>query len=133
LDVAVIEAGYPIKGTKGLHSPQGSYVEYEGMIELKQRDDFIKKVQSAVDRLIKEKRPVSAKMFDYSELAPAIGGTIPSYIPKDKPARVVTFEGSAGCPCGGTHVRNTEEIGNLIITKIQTAKKNIQIKYTLSN
>jgi len=131
LDVAVAEAGYTLNATKGHHAPQGSYVEYEGNVELAQRDEFIKKVQSAVDRIIKDKRPVHAKILDYSKLASAVGGTVPSYLPKDKPARVVTVEGSAGCPCGGTHVTNTEEIGNLSITKLQTRKNTVQIKYTL--
>ncbi len=31
-------------------------------------------------------------------------GSIPDYLPKDQPARVVTVAPPLGCPCGGTHV-----------------------------
>jgi hypothetical protein len=32
-------------------------------------------------------------------------GEFPSYLPKDKAARVITVAPPMGCPCGGTHVK----------------------------
>lgn len=51
-------------------------------------------------------------------------GSFPDYLPKDKPARIVTLALDQGCPCGGTHVKNTKEIGKVKIKKV-TAKKGV--------
>ena len=35
----------------------------------------------------------------------------------------------AGCPCGGTHVENSREIGKVVIRKMDKKKKSMRIGY----
>jgi len=56
---------------------------------------------------------------------------IPDYLPTGKPARVVLF-GDRGIPCGGTHINNLKEIGNMTITKVKLKKGILRVSYLVS-
>lgn len=58
-------------------------------------------------------------------------GFVPDYLSPNEPARIVTIVGGMGCPCGGTHVTNTQEIGNMQIRKITCRKGLVRIGYKL--
>ena len=45
------------------------------------------------------------------------------------PVRVVCVGGPTGCPCGGTHVRNTSEIGRIVMTKVKKVKQSMRFSY----
>ena len=46
--------------------------------------------------------------------------------------RVVTVGGGVGCPCGGTHVKRTGEIGpGFQVTKLKNKKGNMRVSYKL--
>jgi Ser-tRNA(Ala) deacylase AlaX len=49
-----------------------------------------------------------------------------------EPVRVVTVCAPLGCPCGGTHVQNTSEIGHMTIPKMSARKGVVRISYTLA-
>ncbi len=56
---------------------------------------------------------------------------LPSFI---KEVRLVTIEGVDVCPCAGTHVNNTSEIGYInIISHEGKGKDTTRIKYELAN
>jgi hypothetical protein len=42
--------------------------------------------------------------------------------------RIVSVAGGP-CPCGGTHVRNTRELGRVQITKVKSKKNTIRVSY----
>lgn len=45
--------------------------------------------------------------------------------------RIVRFD-TSDCPCGGTHISNTGEIGELVVTKVQKKGKNVRVFYSVS-
>ena len=53
----------------------------------------------------------------------------PDYLPAGQPTRVIQIEGFVGCPCGGTHVENTRELGRVKILALKNQKKNLRVKY----
>ena len=53
------------------------------------------------------------------------------WAPPGKSARVVAFSGFEGCGCGGTHVKNTSEIGKVSIRKIKVKKGVTRIAYAI--
>lgn len=53
-----------------------------------------------IDRLVQQGNPVQVVMAQ-PEQVEALCGSFPSYLPKDKQARIVTVAGNLGCPCSG--------------------------------
>eukprot|EP00455_Lapot_gusevi_P051280 TRINITY_DN7606_c0_g1_i5.p1 TRINITY_DN7606_c0_g1~~TRINITY_DN7606_c0_g1_i5.p1 ORF type:complete len:177 (-),score=21.71 TRINITY_DN7606_c0_g1_i5:25-555(-) len=130
IDVAMERIGYQLEAGKGSHTPQMSFVEYIGSIPEGERESARVRLQEELDRLIGMALPVEARMIEFQGVQEACG-FVPDYLPADQPVRVVTIEGFRGCPCGGTHVTNTQQIVGIKIVKLQNSKKNLRVKYEL--
>ncbi len=68
-------------------------------------------LRAYVDRAL----PVAIRFLPRSEYDQAPGarsGLVP-LAPQVDPVRIIEIDGVDSCPCGGTHVRNTSEIGNV--------------------
>jgi len=128
VDCAFERLGIAMTPGRAYHFPDGPYVEYEGLIE-GDKDEFVKKIEAEMNKIIEEKKAVSVKLADHQELA-KLCKYVPDYIPKDKPSRVMIVESCAGIPCGGTHVSNTSEIGKVAL-KIKCKKGNTRVSYQL--
>lgn len=125
LDCAVTRAGIPgITPTKGYHFPDGAYVEYDGTLD--EPTQYIDPLQSTIADLIAEN--ISTEKEDLSPEEASARGV---WAPPGKSARVVAFTGFAGCGCGGTHVRDTAEIGAVTIRKIASKKGKTRIAYEI--
>lgn len=48
-----------------------------------------------------------------------------------EPVRIVTLFDPLGCPCGGTHVKNVREIGQVAVPKMSARKGVVRISYNL--
>lgn len=113
-----------LKPTKGFHFPEGPYVEYEGILDNK--NDWINPIQEKINDLVKENIQISNYSLSFEEAAQKN-----IWAPAGKSARVVDFEGFDGCGCGGTHVLNSSEIGEISIRKIKVKKGVTRIAYAL--
>ena len=113
-----------LKPTKGFHFPEGPYVEYEGILDNK--NDWINPIQEKINDLVKENIQISNYSLSFEEAAQK-----KIWAPSGKSARVVDFEGFDGCGCGGTHVLNSSEIGEISIRKIKVKKGVTRIAYAL--
>jgi len=78
--------------------------------------DDVNRVLSFTQDIIAEARPITARLYSLQEAIrlplrkpPTVDGLI----------RVVEIEGLDWSACGGTHVRNTSEIGHLVITRLE--------------
>jgi Ser-tRNA(Ala) deacylase AlaX len=126
IDVAAAKTGLNwLKATKGYHFSDGPYVEYEGVIE--NPESYIPIVEKAANDLVEENMNVEIKEFSPEETK-AKG----LYAPEGKSARTVNFHGHEEIGCGGTHVKNSSEIGKITIRKISSKKGNTRIAYSLS-
>ena len=57
---------------------------------------------------------------------------MPDYLPAGQPTRVIEIDGFVACPCGGTHIKSTADIGVLKIVALKNNKKNLRVKYELA-
>ncbi|HOS50718.1 MAG TPA: DHHA1 domain-containing protein [Bacillota bacterium] len=69
--------------------------------------------------------PVRAEFVDDAKLASYELRKVPKV---DSDIRIVSVEGFDNCPCGGTHVSRTGEIGLVKITRIDRAKGKVRIE-----
>ena len=80
---------------------------------------------------VDEENKSITKLYEYEEGRKEFG-SIPDYLPKDKPFRWVKLsKEDLGCPCGGTHVKHIKDIQNFKISKITTKGKLVRFSYNV--
>ena len=91
-------------------SGAGATIDLEGPLPPEEVDRLVEDLRDAQER----PRPVSIRLVRRSEWdanpTSERSGLVPLPAQVD-PVRVVEIEASDVCPCGGTHVRSTAEIG----------------------
>jgi len=132
IDTAMINCGYDFDPIKGYHFPDSPYVEYEGLIDLEDRERICMELEEEANKLIALGQPVESFIVDEYDQLKDHCSTVPEYVPKDKPIRVVKV-GGVGCPCGGTHVEDLSELGQLSVPKIKSKGGNIRVSYRISS
>ena len=157
LDLAVAQCGYPLKGTKGFHFPEGPYVEYKLLSSDRniETNEMVLELNEKISKIIEDKVESKVEYYTKTELENAQGGegnqcddccsssTTNEFIPNVASEDVAHFSdeqkirfvswGIAICPCGGTHLQNSEELKNMTITKIKAKKGNYRISYKISD
>jgi|SRR5712692_3960948 len=93
------------------------------------------KIENEANKVVQEARPVNVRFFSRDEAVniDALLRTKINLIPPNvKQIRVVDIEGFDAQADGGTHVRNTKEVGRIRITKTQNkGKMNRRIEIAL--
>lgn len=121
-----------LRAIKGFHFREGSYIGFT-ILDQKQRDlekikeDLNKKVIEDIEKDLK----ITTEQTTLEELK-RICKYVPSYLPKDKPLRVVTIENYFPIPCGGTHVKSLSTFESISILKVRNRKGEIKISYTIT-
>lgn len=135
IDVAMTSCGMAdkLRPTKGYHFTPGAYVEYDGKLDAAARDELLPRLQASMDELIGKQIATEVKQVDAQQLDTACP---PNALPADKSlwgsgwVRVVCV-GGLGCPCGGTHVRDTAELGKVVVTGLKGKGKVTRVSYTI--
>ncbi len=130
LDEAIYILGYNWKAEKGQHFPNACSVSYKGELAIEQKELFKNNLEKKINELINNGCKVYTKLVDKNQLK-QICRSVPSYIPDDKPCRVVIINGDKACPCGGTHVSNLKEIEQIKIKKVTSKKGIIRVSYKI--
>lgn len=120
-----------LRAKKGFHFLTGSYIGFE-TIENK-KFDRTKVLQELNEHLFKEivnNNLVVSEILTLEELK-RICDYVPSYLPKDKPLRVVTIKNYPPIPCGGTHIKYLSELKQVTATKMKLKKGEFKISYAL--
>lgn len=124
IDEAVIALEYDLKPGKGYHFPEGSYVEYEGVLPEDEREEAVTKLQEVLDSLVEQDLPIKTRVAEGSKQT--VGGGVAA----EKPLRFVQIGQGQETPCGGTHVAHTKELGRVVITKVKCKGGKTRISYT---
>ena len=97
------------------------FSQYHGKMDMANREKVLSQLQMTVKTLISDDIPTSV---EYKNIDSAH---------QDTRVRIIGVGGAEKCPCGGTHVKKTGEIGHMTITKIKNIKgKFTRISYDLS-
>lgn len=136
VDSAMARCGKAFKPSKAYHFLDGPYVEYEGQIPPEERDSVLEDLQKAFLDLVNEDIKTKIELMSMAE-ADALCNRIAKNFDMDvfadkqtKQVRVVTVAGYP-CPCGGTHVRSTNDLQQRQwgITGIKAKKNVVRVKY----
>lgn len=114
VDYALYNLGYTLISDKAYHFPQGPYVEYQGILEQNEREQLLPKLEKAVNDLISQALPVNIMLIN-----------------NDPQKRAMVVSNFQPILCGGTHVLNTKDIGQVTIRKIKNEKGNLRVSYAV--
>ncbi|KAM3198335.1 hypothetical protein ACQJBY_073468 [Aegilops geniculata] len=132
LDSCMTNLGLHLEPGKGYHFPDGPFVEYKGVVPADKLQDKKLELEKEANELISKGAKVLVSVFSYGEAAKLCGGALPSYISEGSTPRIVKFGDCPGCPCGGTHVADIADIGNLKVTNIRVKKGVTKVSYSIS-
>jgi Ser-tRNA(Ala) deacylase AlaX len=117
--------------SRGGHYPHMSFVEYQ-VPEGEQIDEgFVGQVQTKVAELSGSSYENKLLFVSRDEMAKYCRH-VPANIPTNKPSRIVLYAEDFGIPCGGTHVKNVQEIGEVTITKAKIKKGLAKVSYAVA-
>lgn len=115
IDIAIQELNLNWEPAKGYHFPEGAYIEYRGNTDGKDLVELVKEIETKSNNIVSRKIDTR---IEFSKNNTQDG----------KPLRTVYY-GDFGVPCGGTHVKNLEDIVSVTIRKIKQDKDKIRVSY----
>ncbi len=130
IDMAVTALKLSWVPGKGYHFPEGPYVEYAGSLEGVDKEKLKADIETASNVFIAQ--AIQTKLiFMSKEEMKHLCHHVPDYLPEGKPVRVVMY-GDFGVPCGGTHVSNLQDIGDMTVRKITQKGPNVRVSYDVN-
>jgi lysyl-tRNA synthetase class 2 len=133
LDYAVKKAGKNWKAGKGAHYPHMSFVDYDGEYDSEEVETLLPRIQEELNAVIRKGGAVGIKSVPSSE-AHNYSDYIPEAIlAKYQNVHLATYPDNFNVCCGGTHVSDVSEIGDVIITKIKKRDGHIRVSYALAS
>jgi Ser-tRNA(Ala) deacylase AlaX len=134
LDISVNKIGLNLVPGKGYHFQDGPYVEYSGSLDKAKIPSLVAEIEKNSNEIISQstlENSSISKFYDYEDGKKEFG-TIPSYLPENKPFRwVKLLKEDLGCPCGGTHVKHVKDIQSIKINKITNKGKVVRVSYNV--
>ena len=132
LDAAMHNCGYDFPATKGYHFRDSPSVEYKGNIDVEKREEARAALEEECNRLIQRHSAVDVQASVEAEAAVSMCGSLGDCIAPGSVSRLVRVTSDFDwCPCGGTHVQNTRDIGKILVTKVSYKKGSLKISYAL--
>jgi len=134
VDAAMARCNRVFPASKAYHFLDGPYVEYKGNVPPDERDDLLKQLQQAFKALVKEAILTEIQVVDRNvaqeECARLQENFKISDFTDEEKVRIVTVAGWT-CPCGGTHVRSSQDLEarKWGITGLKCKKGVVRVKY----
>jgi alanyl-tRNA synthetase len=124
----IAEIEYPsLKAVKGHAFPGESYVEFLGCEEINATSIHEHLKTAIEERLTTQTFELSADDFESQFYK------LPYHIPRDKIFRAMRIGIYAPVPCGGTHLKNIQEIGAMTIRKVNRKNGITRISYGVTS
>lgn len=131
IDMAVDSLNLGWIAGKGSHYPHMSSVEYTGEWDPEKAESLRAQIEKISNTFIRTGGENQIEFMTPEEMH-KICKHVPDNLPTNKPGRIVIYKGDFGIPCGGTHVKNLEQVGQITITKLKSKKGVIKVSYAVA-
>ncbi len=115
---------------RGYHFPEGPFVEYQGELGNLDPGSFQKDLELKCNEYIRKNVITRVEFMDQDTMERTFKFQ-PKALSESQKARIIYF-GDFGIPCGGTHVSNGLEIGNMTIKKVKQHHEIVRIAYDVA-
>ncbi|HSX07442.1 MAG TPA: alanine--tRNA ligase-related protein [Candidatus Saccharimonadales bacterium] len=129
IDMAIAQLGLDWVGAKGQHYPHLSAIEYSGAWEPEKAERLRAEIEALANQLITKGSHNTLRLMPVEEMHKYCRH-VPDNLPTNKPGRVVLY-GDFGVPCGGTHVRDIQQVGKVSIPNLKEKKGVIRVSYAV--
>lgn len=132
IDYAIAKLGKNWKAGKGSHRPGACYVEYDGEFNSEEAEELARGIERVLADVAKKGGPIkpmrvpSKDAHKYSAYLPQ--AILDSY----QNVHVTSYPDNFYVCCGGTHLSDVSELGEVKITKIKKKGKAIRVSYECS-
>jgi Ser-tRNA(Ala) deacylase AlaX len=120
-----------LKPTKGYHFTDGPFVEYEGDLTESEMKELPSKLTEIMRDIVSESITTCVVTVPKIEAAALLKLSEDELTNYPDEVRVV-YVADHPCACGGTHVKNTSELGTVVVTKIKKKKGQVKVSYEIS-
>lgn len=128
VDMAIDALGLDWVAVKAQHYIDLSAIEYNGKWDESKAEELRSAIEQKSNELIATKTDNKIEFMPVDQMH-TVCRHVPANIPTNKPSRVVIYGENFGIPCGGTHVRNLADVGEIQISKIKCKKGVIRVNY----
>jgi lysyl-tRNA synthetase class 2 len=133
VDYAVRKIGQAWKPGRGAHYPHMSFVEYEGEFNAEEAETLRQSIETEVNAFIARGGEVGVRSVPSSE-ARSLSDYIPeAVLEKYQNVHLATYPDNFNVCCGGTHVTDLSQIGEVMITKVKRKDGRNRVSYTLAD
>lgn len=133
IDYAVRKTGKNWKPGRGAHYPHMSFVEYDGEFNAEEAEELRQAVENEVNAFIGRGGKVGVRCVPSSE-AHSLSEYIPEpVLEKYQNVHLATYPEDFNVCCGGTHVTDLSQIGDVRITKVKRKDGRNRVSYTLAD
>ncbi|HET9412443.1 MAG TPA: lysine--tRNA ligase [Candidatus Saccharimonadales bacterium] len=131
IDYAIAKLGKDWKAGKGAHYPGRSYVEYDGEYVAEESETLARSIETVLQNLVQEGGAITP-----SRVPGADANKYSAYLPQTildsyKNVHVTKYPHDFAVCCGGTHLKDVSELGEVKITKIKKKDGHIRVSYEL--
>jgi lysyl-tRNA synthetase class 2 len=133
LDYAVKKAGKNWRSGKGAHYPHMSFVDYDGEYNPEEAESLARQVEETINEFTRKGGAVGIQVVpaeeahNYSEYLPQ------AVVEKYQDVHLATYPDGFTICCGGTHVSDVSQIGDMKVTRIKKKDGHIRISYALAD
>ncbi|MFZ1458833.1 MAG: amino acid--tRNA ligase-related protein [Candidatus Saccharimonadales bacterium] len=132
LDLALQRAGKNWKPGRGAHYPDMTFVEYSGDFNADESEALKTALETELATYIAVGGPVVPKEVA-SEEARSLSKYIPEFVLDSyQNLQITSYPGNFNICCGGTHVQDVKEVGQVTVAKIKKKDGNIRVSYRIS-
>lgn len=124
--------GKPWPSGKGAHYPHMSFVEYSGDFDFEEADQLSRQIEEKLLGFSNDGGAITVKEVPSTE-ARELSKYIPEVVLQSyQNVHLAVYPGDFYICCGGTHLGDVSELGEVKITKIKKKNGNIRISYELA-
>ena len=113
----------PIKGEHG----KTSYIEYKGSLSIDKKI----LIEAQTNDLVRQNLAMKTEFVTLDELQKR-ASYVPEHLPKHKPLRILSVGNYPPIPDGGTQVKTTSEIGEIIISSVDNTDDHVRVCYEIA-
>ncbi len=118
---------------RGAHYPEMSFVEYSGEYDFESNEDLSHQIEEQIADFVKKGGAITTKEVPTAE-ARALSKYLPEAIlNKYRNIQLTVYPDDFYICCGGTHLSDISELGQVKITKIKKKSGKIRISYSLKD